>query len=55
MQCMSTARNEECKSSYFVEVEARIDEFPLFREINSNGEGKCHALLVDFVKSCWES
>ena len=49
---LSTAGNEECKSSYF-EVEVLMDEFPFIREINSVVKGKHRALLVDLVKSCW--
>ena len=30
-----------------------MGEFPNIRDINSVGEGKRRALLVDFVKSCW--
>ena len=50
---LTATGNEECKSSYLFEVGALIGGFPSFREVYSVEEGKCRALLVDFVKSYW--
>ena len=47
---LTAVGNEECKSSYFVEVEVLIDGFPLFREMNSVEEGKFHELSWGFCE-----
>ena len=45
---MTVAGDKECKSSNSIEVEMLGEGIPLFREINSTGEGKLCNPLGDF-------